>query len=103
MVNTPLSLQTYLIHSIRQQAYVEDVSYTTLGLFSVGAEGAGVTFDNMTQGFVTRYTMLKYFNGFIITSEQVEDNHYTEVATKKGNASRYGCSSDTRNCSCERL
>jgi hypothetical protein len=82
----PLELTDLFDTFNTQQAYVEDVSYTTLGLFSVGAEGAGVTFDNMTQGFVTRYTMLKYFNGFIITSEQVEDNHYTEVATKKGNA-----------------
>jgi hypothetical protein len=82
----PLELTDLFESFTASQAYVEDVSYTTLGLFSVGAEGAGVTFDNMTQGFVTRYTMLKYFNGFIITSEQVEDNQYTEVATKKGNA-----------------
>lgn len=72
------------------KAYEEDVSYTTLGLFTVGNEGANVVYDNMQQGFLTRYTHLKYFNGFIITSEMVEDDQYQIVGSKKGNALGFG-------------
>ena len=68
------------------RAFVEDVGTTGLGLASAISEGAPVTYDTMNQGFVTRYTHVKYGSGFIITSEMIDDDQYMIVAKKRAKA-----------------
>lgn len=65
------------------KAFEEEVGVTGFGLASVIEEGANVTYDTMRQGFITRYVMVKYGLGFIITSEMVEDNQYSQVAKNR--------------------
>ena len=68
------------------RAFVEDVGTTGLGLASAISEGAAVSYDTMNQGFVTRYTHVKYGLGFIITSEMVDDDQYMIVSQKRAKA-----------------
>jgi hypothetical protein len=68
------------------KAYEEDLGYSGLGLASVKAEGAPITFDSDRQGFTTRYNHVTYANGFIITREMFEDNQYQQVGARKAAA-----------------
>jgi hypothetical protein len=58
------------------KAYEEDVGSTGFGLLSTVGEGESVSYDKAEQGFVKRYTHVKYGLGFIITQEMFEDNQY---------------------------
>jgi hypothetical protein len=82
----PLELSELFSTYNSDKAFEEDVSISGFGLFSTGSEGANVTYDSMQQGFVTRYTHLKYFSGFIITSEMIDDDQYMNVGKKRANA-----------------
>lgn len=62
------------------KAYEEEVMQSGFGMANVLGEGEAVSFDTMSQAFITRYTMVKYGLGFIITSEMIDDNQYAEVA-----------------------
>lgn len=68
------------------RAYEEEVGYSGLGLASIKAEGAPITFDSDRQGFTTRYQHVTYANGFIITREMYEDNQYQSVGARKAAA-----------------
>ncbi len=68
------------------RAYEEDLGYSGLGLASVKAEGAPITYDSDRQGFTTRYNHVTYANGFIITREMYEDNQYQSVGARKASA-----------------
>lgn len=68
------------------RAYEEDLGYSGLGLASVKAEGAPITYDSDRQGFTTRYNHVTYANGFIITREIFEDNQYQQVGARKAAA-----------------
>jgi hypothetical protein len=82
----PLELTSLFDEYSSDKAYEEDMSVSGFGLFTLGAEGENVTYDSMQQGFLTRYTHLKYFSGFIITSEMVDDDQYNIIGQKRGNA-----------------
>jgi hypothetical protein len=69
-----------------QKAFEEDVGVTGFGLASVKSEGGSVAYDDMRQGFLTRYQHVAYALGFIITEEMIEDDQYMIVANKKANA-----------------
>lgn len=68
------------------RAYEEDLGYSGLGLASVKAEGAPITYDSDRQGFTTRYNHVTYAHGFIITREMYEDNQYQQVGARKAGA-----------------
>lgn len=70
------------------KAYEELVQITPFGLAPVKSEGAPVTYDSETQGPVSRATHIAYALGYIVTYEELQDNLYEEVATRraKGNA-----------------
>lgn len=71
------------------KAFEEDVGITGFGLAAVKSEGGSVSYDDMRQGFLTRYTHVAYALGFIITEEMVEDDQYMVVASKKAPALAY--------------
>ena len=85
----PLELTALFDEHTSEKAFEEDISEVGFGLFTQGDEGASVVYDNSQQGFITRYTHLKYFSGFIITSEAVEDDQYMKIASLKAPALGY--------------
>ena len=65
------------------QNYEEDVLQTGFGLAPVKAEGASVSYDSESQGYVSRQTHVNYGLGFIITEEAIEDNLYMKMAATR--------------------
>jgi hypothetical protein len=72
-----------------EQAWEEDVQITPFGLAQYKAEGATGYFDTETQGPVTRYTHLAYFLGYKVTYEELEDNLYEIVSTRRAKANAF--------------
>ncbi len=70
------------------KAYEQGVQVTPFGLAPVKAQGAPVTYDSEVQGTVTTYQHIAYALGYIVTFEELRDNLYREVATRRaeGNA-----------------
>ena len=68
------------------QNYEEDLQMTDFGLVPVKAQGSGTTYDSEIQGFVTRYTHVAYALGFIVTKEEIDDNLYEKVASRRAKA-----------------
>lgn len=70
------------------KAYEELVQITPFGLAPVKAQGAPVEYDSEVQGVITRSTHVAYALGYIVTYEELDDNLYEIVATRraKGNA-----------------
>lgn len=71
------------------KAFEEDVGVTGFGLAAVKGEGGSIAYDDMQQGFLTRYTHVTYGLGFIITEEMIEDDQYMIVGSKKAAALAY--------------
>lgn len=67
-------------------AFEEDVQITLMAAARVKNEGASTTYDNIGQGYTTRYTHVAYSNGFIVTREQFADNQYPKVAKARTKA-----------------
>jgi hypothetical protein len=65
------------------RAYEEYVQFTGLGLAAVKREGASVTYDDMRQGWVTRFIPVNYALGFAITREMVSDGISGVVGKKR--------------------
>jgi hypothetical protein len=63
--------------------FEEDVGVSGLGLLSVKAEGAGITYDTTRQGFTTRFQHAAYASGFIVTREAYEDDLYDVVGKQR--------------------
>ncbi len=58
------------------KAYEEYVGFSGTGLFQRKDESAGIMFDSMQQGFVTRATNVVYALGIIITYEMYKNDQY---------------------------
>jgi len=54
-------------------AFEEEVGISGMGLAQMKTEGAGIAYDEMRQGFTTRYTHATYALGFMVTREAYED------------------------------
>jgi hypothetical protein len=66
--------------------YEEDVQLTGFGLAPVKAEGASITYDSETQGYISRYIHVAYALGFIVTREEIDDNLYEVVGKRRAQA-----------------
>jgi len=66
-----------------RRAFEEDVGQSGVGLLSVKAEGAPITYDQGRQGFTSRYNHVTYASGIVITREAVEDDLYDVVGKQK--------------------
>lgn len=69
-------------YSSRKQ-FEEDVGVSGFGLANVKSEGGPISYDTMTQGFVTRYTHVTYALGFMISREMIDDDQYDVVGQKR--------------------
>ena len=65
------------------KAYEQDVMITPFGLAPVKPQGGPVSYDSQVQGYVTTYQHIAYALGYIVTHEEVRDNLYKEVATRR--------------------
>lgn len=72
-----------------QKAYEQDVQVTGFGLAPVKGQGAPIQYDGEEQGFVTTYSHVAYALGYIVTKEELDDNLYKEVATRRAKANAF--------------
>lgn len=82
-----------------KKAYEEDVQVTGFGLATVKGQGAPVEYDGEEQGYVTRYTHIAYGLGYIVTHEEIMDNLYKEVATRRAKANAFSMNQTIENVS----
>jgi hypothetical protein len=80
-----------------KKAYEEDVQVTGFGLAPVKGQGAPVEYDGEEQGYVTRYTHIAYGLGYIVTHEEISDNLYKEVATRRAKANAFSMNQTIEN------
>ncbi len=71
------------------KAYEQGVQVTPFNNAVVKPQGAPVTYDGETQGVVTTYTHVAYALGYIVTFEELRDNLYKEVATRRARANAF--------------
>jgi hypothetical protein len=71
------------------QAYVENVQITGFGLAPVKSEGKAGYFDTELQGGITRFTHIAYALGYAVTYEEMQDNLYERVASRRTKANAF--------------
>lgn len=79
------------------RAYEQDVQITPFGLAPVKGQGAAVTYDGEVQGVVTTYQHIAYALGYIVTFEELQDNQYKEVATRRAAANAFSMQQTVEN------
>lgn len=79
------------------KAYEQDVQVTGFGLAPVKGQGAPVEYDSEMQGFVTTYAHIAYALGYIVTKEELDDNQYKEVATRRAKANAFSINQTVEN------
>lgn len=71
------------------QAWEEDVQVTPFGLAQFKAESGTGYYDTEIQGPVTRYTHLAYFLGYKVSYEELSDNLYEKVSTRRAKSNAF--------------
>jgi len=79
------------------KAYEQAVQITPFGLAPVKGQGAPVTYDGELQGVITTYSHLAYALGYIVTFEELRDNQYKEVATRRAEANAFSMQQTVEN------
>lgn len=72
-----------------EKAYEEDLQSTGFGLAVIKRQGTGVHYATHAQGFITRSVHVAYALGYIVTHEELQDNQYKEVASKRAEANAF--------------
>lgn len=72
-----------------KKAYEQDVQVTGFGLATVKGQGAPVQYDSEEQGLVSTYTHVAYALGYIVTHEELMDNLYKEVSSRRAKANAF--------------
>ena len=80
-----------------EKAYETGVQVTGFGLAPVKGEGQSVSYDSEVQGIITNYMHIAYALGFIVTKEELEDNLYKEVATRRAKANAFSMTQTIEN------
>ncbi len=71
------------------KAYEQGVQVTPFSLAPIKGQGAPVTYDGEVQGAVQTYQHVAYALGYIVTFEELRDNMYKEVATRRAEANAF--------------
>lgn len=66
-----------------RKAFEEDVGVASFGLAQVKPEGSSIAYDYEQQGFITRYSHVRYALGFIVTYEAFQDDQYDVIAERR--------------------
>lgn len=64
------------------RSFEEDVKLVGLGAAPVKAEGSAIQYDSGQESYTARYVHETVALGFAITEEAIEDNQYTQVASR---------------------
>jgi len=62
--------------------YEERVQHIGLGLAPLKAQGASISFEDTSQGYVSRITNVTYALGAMVTREAIEDGQYESIAMR---------------------
>ena len=79
------------------KAYEQGVQVTPFGLAPVKPQGSAVSYDGEVQGAVTTYQHVAYALGYIVTYEEMRDNLYKEVATRRAEANAFSMQQTVEN------
>lgn len=79
------------------RAYEQDVEITGFGLAPIKPQGSSIYYDDEGQGWVTTYAHLAYALGYIVTWEELKDNLYKEVASRRARANAFSVSQTVEN------
>lgn len=79
------------------KAYETGVQVTGFGLAPVKGEGQPVSYDSEVQGIITNYVHIAYALGFIVTYEELQDNLYKEVASRRAKANAFSMNQTVEN------
>ena len=79
------------------KAYEEGVQVTGFGLAPVKTEGGPITFDSEVQGTISRYVHVPYALGYIVTYEELRDNLYEVVASRRAKANAFSINQTIEN------
>lgn len=79
------------------QAYEEEVQVAGPGLASIKTEGAPYTSDGEIQGAIARYVPIAYALGYAVTFEELEDNKYEQVASRRAKANAFSMAQTVEN------
>lgn len=86
----------YAIES-SDKAYEQDVQITGFGLAPVKGQGAPVSYDSEMQGIISTYQHIAYALGYIVTYEELRDNLYEEVASRRAKANAFSMNQTLEN------
>ena len=79
------------------KAYEEDVQLTGFGLAPIKTQGGAISWDSEVQGAVTRYQHIAYALGYIVTFEELRDNLYEIVASRRAKANAFSMAQTIEN------
>ena len=79
------------------RAYEQAVQLSPFGLAPVKGQGQGITYDGEIQGAITTYSHVAYALGYIVTFEELRDNLYKEVATRRAEANAFSMNQTVEN------
>lgn len=79
------------------KAYEQEVQITGFGLAPVKGQGAPIQYDSESQGAVTTYQHIAYALGYIVTHEELKDNLYEEVATRRAKSNAFSMTQTIEN------
>ena len=80
-----------------EKAYEQDVQITGFGLAPIKGQGAPVSYDSETQGMITTYQHIAYALGYIVTYEELRDNLYEEVSTRRAKSNAFSITQTIEN------
>lgn len=80
-----------------EKAYEQDVQVTGFGLAPIKPEGSGVSYDSEAQGIISTYTHIAYALGYSVTFEELRDNQYEVVATRRAKANAFSINQTIEN------
>lgn len=79
------------------RAYEQDVQITGFGLAPIKPQGASLAYDSEAQGWITTYAHVAYALGYIVTFEELQDNLYKEVSTRRAKANAFSINQTVEN------
>lgn len=79
------------------QAFEEDVQITGFGLAYVKPEGASISYDSEIQGPISRYLHIAYALGYKVTFEELQDNKYEIVSSRRVQANAFSIAQTIEN------
>lgn len=79
------------------KAWEEMVQITGHGLASIKPEGQAGSYDGELQGYVTRATHIAYALGYKVTYEELQDNQYSEVGSRRAQSNAFSMNQTIEN------